>query len=147
MREMESHWSRPARAARRHRWCLLVGSLGLVGTLWILSLWLSSYDGPEGIDLRSYVDRPSPSMPGARMATEELCDHALPCIQAVDSDMLTMRRFGTGWEVSAAAAALGGDTRLAGWIVVDVKDPGFDQDPRAEFASVLYRQHVGAGSC
>ena len=147
MREMEFHWSRTARAARRHRWCLLVGSLGLVGSLWFLFLWLSSYDGRKGIDPRSYVDRPSPSMPGARMATEELCDQALPCIQAVDSDTLTMRRFETGWEASAAAAALGGDTRLAGWIVVDFKDPGLDQDQRAEFASVLYCQHVGAGSC
>ena len=102
-------------------------------------------DARPDLDLTAYLD--DSYAPGARIATDELCDADFPCIQALDSDTLTMRRFETAPEAAAAASMLGGDVRLSGWIVVTFTDGGLSADERAEFMAAQYCDHVGAGSC
>jgi hypothetical protein len=122
----------------RREWVLLgVGIAGMLFGIFGLSGWLLSYDGRQDIDLVSYA-QPFQLMPGARMATEDLCSDTVPCIEAVDSDTLTMPRFESAEQVSAVAAMLGGGVRLAGWIVVEFKPGGLSEDEKRNFAAALY---------
>jgi hypothetical protein len=81
------------------------------------------------------------------LATKELCTRDWPCIQALDSDTLTMRRFEEADQAAAAGPALGGDVRLSGWIVVQFKDGGLSQAERNAFMSAQYCDHVGYDPC
>jgi hypothetical protein len=131
--------------AATSRYLLLLAVLG-----WLVAGLVGAYafvdhDGRQDIDLTGYLqDR---YLPGARIATDELCDADFRCIQALDSETLTMRRFESATEAAAAASMLGGDVRLSGWIVVAFKEGGLTDDERSEFMAAQYCDHVGAGSC
>jgi hypothetical protein len=122
------------------------GIAALVCTFIAFYVWFWSYDGRQDIDLLGYVENPDPYMPGAHLATEELCGSELPCIQAVDSDTLTMLRFETQQEAAAAASTFH-DARLAGWIVVTFKPGGLSEAERSDFTATLYCVHVRNSPC
>ncbi|MGX5653762.1 hypothetical protein ACWKWC_03215 [Geodermatophilus nigrescens] len=132
---------------RRDLAFLCVGIVGVLIGIFGLAKWFLSYDGRSAIDLSSFVQDPGPSMPGAAMATADLCTTTLACIQGVDSTTLTLRRFDSAQQASAAAATLGGDVRFAGWIVVEFKPGALAEDNRSNFMSALYCLHVGPDPC
>lgn len=134
------------RAAGRMTWVALALSGWLVALL-IGGYMLLHHDGRSAIDLRGYVENPSPYAPGARIATDELCDADRPCIHAVDSDTLTMRRFESAEQAAAAASTLGGDVRLSGWIVVNFEPGRLSEEERGEFMAAQYCDHVGYDPC
>ncbi len=105
------------------------------------------YGGREDIDLEAWVaanDAWTQSMmPGARRATEELCDTDLPWVQAVLSDTLTMYRFVDREDAVAAARSFAGEAHLSGWIVVRFKPGGLTAAQRQEFAASLDCVNVG----
>jgi hypothetical protein len=86
-------------------------------------------------------------MPGAQIATAGRCSVTVPCIQAVESDTMILRRFESAEQASATAAMLGGDVRLAGWILVEFKPGALSDDEKSEFLSSLYCLHVGPDPC
>ncbi len=132
----------------RREWILPgVGVLGILVGLASLYWTLINYDGRQNIDLESLVDPPGLSLPGGRIATEDLCSELLPCIQAVDSDTMALRRFNSAQEASAGAAALGGDVRVAGWILVEFKDGALSDAGKSAFMSTLYCINVGPDPC
>ena len=83
---------------------------------------IASHDGRQDIDLRRWVEAEDPwtqaVVPGARWATDELCDDEMPCIQAITSETLTMYRFDKRDDAVAAAESFGEDGHLTGWIAV-----------------------------
>ncbi len=105
------------------------------------------YGGREDIDLDAWVaadDAWTQSMmPGARRATEELCDTDLPCIQAVQSDTLALYRFADREDAVAAARSFAGEAHLSGWIVVRYEPGGLTAAQRQEFAASLDCINVG----
>jgi hypothetical protein len=132
----------------RREWLFLsIGIVGVLVGLFGLWRWLSDYDGRKAIDLATFVDPPDTYLPGARMATSSLCSDTVPCIQAVDSDTMTLRRFESAEQASATAAMLGGDVRLAGWILVEFKPGALSDEKKSEFLSSLYCLHVGPDPC
>ena len=76
-------------------------------------------------------------MPGARWATDELCDAERPCIQAVESDTLTMYRFEDREDAVAASREFAGEAYLSGWIVVRFEPGGLTAAERRECAGYL----------
>lgn len=80
------------------------------------------YDGRKHLDLASWAEPrdtwTAELMPGADWATDDLCDEELPCIQAVESDTVTMYRFAERSEAVAMADRLGDGAYLTGWIVL-----------------------------
>ena len=106
-----------------------------------------AYGGRKHIDLESYVEDQSSYdrsvMPGARWATDELCDAERPCIQAVESDTLTMYRFEDREDAVAASREFAGEAYLSGWIVVRFEPGGLTAAERREFAGSLDCINVG----
>ncbi len=136
------------RSMTRREWILLaVAMVGVLFSLFGLSKWLLDYDGRQAIDLVGYVESPSRYMPEAEMATEDLCSDMVPCVQAVDSDSLTMRRFESAPQASAIAAMLGGDVRVAGWVLVAFKPGALTDEEKEDFISALYCTHVPHDPC
>lgn len=132
----------------RREWIFLAaGILGVLMGLVCLGSSLISYDGRQDIGLESFVEPPDSSLPGGRIATEDLCSEILPCIQAVDSDTMTLRRFDSAQQASAGAAALGGDVRVAGWILVEFKPGALSDAEKSEFMATLYCVNVGPDPC
>jgi hypothetical protein len=129
------------------------GSVVLVAVAvsgWLVALVLGasffvSYDGRQDIDLAGYLQ--DPYLPGARLATDEVCDDEFPCVQALEAETATMARFDDQQEAAAWASTLGGDVRLAGWIVVRFEDGRLLEEQRSEFMAAFYCTHVGAGPC
>jgi hypothetical protein len=129
-------------------WTFLgTGIVGLLVGLVSLGSTLINHDGRQDIDLQTFVDSSGLHLTSGRMATEELCSDMLPCIQAVDSDTMTLRRFESAHEASAGAAALGGNIRLAGWILVEFKAGALSEAEKSDFLSTLYCVHVGPDPC
>ena len=132
----------------RREWILLgAGVLGILVGLASLGWTLVNYDGRQNIDLETFVDSPHLGIPGSQIATEDLCSEVLPCVQAVDSDTMALRRFDSAQEASAGAAALGGDVRVAGWILVEFKDGALSDAGKSAFMSTLYCINVGPDPC
>jgi hypothetical protein len=131
----------------RRPWvCTASAITALIAVAVAAYLWFWTYDGRQDIDLRRFVENDSPFMPGAHLATEELCGPELPCSQAVDSDTLTMFRFDSQDQASATASTFR-DARLAGWIVVTFKENGLDEEERGDFMGALYCTHVASDPC
>jgi len=109
--------------------------------------WLVTYDGRQDIDLQQWAaDDGSWArqlMPGARTATDELCSHELPCVQALTSDTLTMYRFASEDEAADAARRFGGDAYLSHWIVVRFEPEALTPAQRREFGRSLDCVDVG----
>lgn len=105
------------------------------------------YGGREDIDLGRWVQPGDPwtdsMMPGARLATDQLCTSELPCIQAVESDTLTMYRFDEREDAVAAARSFAGEAYQSGWIVVRFEPDGLTAAERREFAGSLDCINVG----
>ena len=105
------------------------------------------YGGREDIDLGGWVQPGDPwtesMMPGTQWATDQLCGPELPCIQAVESDTLTMYRFAEREDAVAAARSFAGEAYLSGWIVVRFEPDGLTAAERREFAGSLDCIHVG----
>ncbi len=99
------------------------------------------YGGRQHIDLDAWVaadDAWTQSMmPGARRATDELCDAELPCTQAVQSDTLMMYRFADREDAVATTRSLAGEAHLSGWIVIRFEPGGLTAAQRREFVSSL----------
>ncbi len=106
-----------------------------------------AYGGRKHIDLDSWVDADDSwtesMMPGARWATDDLCEPDLPCMQAVRSDTLTMYRFEDREDAVAASRAFAGEAYLSGWIVVRFEPGGLTGAERREFAATLDCINVG----
>lgn len=81
-----------------------------------------TYDGRRDVDLVRWVGTEDAwtqsRMPGARIATDELCGAELPCVQALTSETLTMYRFADRDQARAAASSFGPDGHVTGWIAV-----------------------------
>ena len=60
-----------------------------------------------------------PVLPGGHEATSALCGSSDPCIQAVQSDSTTLRRYEHRDEAQVAAARLGRFGHLSGWLVAE----------------------------
>ena len=105
------------------------------------------YGGRERIDLDRWARAEDAwaqnMMPGARWATEEVCDADLPCIQAVQSETLTMFRFDDREDAVAVAREFAGEAYLSGWIVVHFERDGLTAEERREFAYTLDCLNVG----
>jgi hypothetical protein len=110
------------------------------------ALFVLNYDGRQDIELQRFVGDTAWMMPNARMATDELCDEGLPCVQAVESDTLTMLKFRTKEEAAAVAAAAPGDSHLSGWIVVRYRAAELSEGQREEFEGFLDCHYVGIGA-
>lgn len=132
---------------RREMIFLCTGIAGVLFGLAIFYWSLINYDGRRDIDLEGFVEPPGTLLPGGRMATEDLCTDMLPCTQAVDSDSMTLRRFDSAPQTSAGAAMLGGDVRVAGWILVEFKPGALSDDEKSNFLSTLYCIHVSSDPC
>ena len=120
----------------------------LVG--WTLGLTASCvavdyYDGRKAIDLSQWLD--DSQLLNERMATEDLCNDSIPCIQALESEEVNLYRFEDGKQAAAAAVDLDGDSYVAGWIVAEFKPAGMSPDERASFLTGLYCTYNSAGSC
>ena len=72
-----------------------------------------------------------PVLPGGREATSSLCGSSDPCIQAVESDSVTLRRYEHRDEAQVAAARLGGSGHLSGWIVAEYAPEDLSEHERA----------------
>jgi hypothetical protein len=135
-------------AVTRREWIFLGAAiLGLLVGLASLGWTLVNYDGRQDIDLDSFVESSELGLPGGRIATEDLCTEILPCVQAVDSDAMTLRRFDSAQEASAGAAALGGDVRVAGWILVEFTAGELSEAEKSDFMATLYCINVGPDPC
>jgi hypothetical protein len=132
---------------QRRRAVHAVVALAAVGVLIALALRFVIHDGRQDIDLRDWVGDDGSwaqrMMPGARMATDELCDEALPCVQAVTAETLTMYRFTTEDEAATAAREFGGDAYLSHWIVVRFEADRLTPAQRREFGRSLDCVDVG----
>ena len=60
------------------------------------------YDGRKAIDLSRWLD--DPQLLNERMATEDLCNERIPCIQALESETVNLYRFDYGGQAAATAA-------------------------------------------
>ncbi len=105
------------------------------------------YGGRRHVDLGGWVDAADPwtrsLAPGARWATDELCDAGRPCTQAVEADTMTLYRFADRGDAVAAARDLAGEAYLSGWVVVRF-DPGeLTRAQRREVALALDCTNVG----
>jgi hypothetical protein len=109
----------------------------LVAGIAASAVWLMTYDGRKDIDLGRWVGAEDPwtqaVMPGARFATDELCGAALPCLQAVTSETLTMYRFAERGDAMAAAQSFGEDGHLSGWVAVRYEPGRLTPAQRADF--------------
>ena len=105
-------------------------ALGLVGAALFGALFWAMfiYDGRKDLDLSPWASPEDPwtrsMMPGAHWATDELCDDAMPCIQAVASETVTLYRFAERDQAVAAAESFGDDGYLTGWIAVRFQPGG-----------------------
>lgn len=133
------------------RWVWAVVAAVLGATVGALVVYARSdaflYGGRQYIDLDPYVEEGDTwtrsVMPGARWATDEVCDAELPCIQAAQSDTLTMYRFEDREDAVAASRMFAGEAYLSGWIVVRFEAGGLSAAERREFASYLDCINVG----
>ena len=117
---------------------------------WTLGLTASCvavdyYDGRKAIDLSRWLD--DPQLPNERMATEDLCNDRIPCIQALESETVNLYRFEDGKQAAAAAVELGPDSRVAGWIVAEFEPAGMSPREQSSFLTGLYCTYNSAGSC
>ncbi len=117
---------------------------------WTLGLTASCvavdyYDGRKTIDLSQWLE--DPQLLNERMATEDLCNDSTPCIQALESETVNLYRFEDGKQAAAAAADLGPDSRVAGWIVAVFKPAGMSPVEQDSFLRGLYCTYNSAGSC
>jgi hypothetical protein len=127
----------------RRKWSFSsVGIPAIAVALASLGWRLTHHDGRQHIDLELFVGSSDLRQPGSRIATDDLCSDILPCIQAVASDTMTLRRFDTAQEASAGAAALGGDVRVAGWILVHFRAGALSEAEKSDFMSTLYCMNV-----
>jgi hypothetical protein len=105
------------------------------------------YGGREHVDLGRWVQTGDPwtesLMPGARWATDQLCTWEVPCMQAVQSDTLTMYRFADREDAAAAARDWAGEAYLSGWIVVRFAPGGLTAAERRDLAAGLDCINVG----
>jgi hypothetical protein len=109
-------------------------------------LFLATYDGRKGIDLTAWTRDDAwraELMPGARIATDELCDEDLPCVQAVASETVTMYRFAEQEQALATARRLAGEAYLSGWIVLHFEPGALTQAQRREIALSVDCVNVG----
>ncbi len=123
----------PARA-----WWVLALCVGMpLAVVAVLAYLIVFYDGRQDIDLGRWVGPQSSydreMMPNPRWATDDLCDDALPCIQAVRSDTLTMYTFDDREDAVAAAASFGDDGYLTGWIAVRYERGALTASQRSSF--------------
>lgn len=133
------------------RWVSVAAGAVAGAAVGALAVYVSTddfrYGGRQDIDLEAWVgaeDAWTQSMvPGARRATDELCDADLPCIQAVRSDTLTMYRFADREDAVAAARGFAGEAHLSGWIVVRFEPGALTAAERREFAAGLDCVDVG----
>lgn len=117
---------------------------------WTLALTASCvavdyYDGRKTIDLSGWLDHPQ--LRNERMATEDLCNDSIPCIQALESEEANLYRFEDGKLAAAAAVDLDGDSYVAGWIVAEFRPAGMSPDEQASFLTGFYCTYNSAGSC
>ncbi|SDF86002.1 hypothetical protein [Klenkia brasiliensis] len=112
-----------------------------------VALWVGTYDGRRDVELatvaEAFADRIGPSAD----ATEAVCREPVLCTQALRSDGALLMAFDRQDEASAAAAALGGDSRLAGYVVLRFEDGRLSQEERAGLAATLYCLHIGPDPC
>lgn len=133
------------------RWVVALGAGAVGAAVGAGAVYLGSdaflYGGREHVDLGGWVEREDAwterMMPNARWATEELCGPELPCMQAVQSDTLTMYRFDDREDAVAAARDLAGEAHLSGWIVVRFAPGALTAAERREFAYSLDCTNVG----
>ena len=108
-----------------------------------MAVFVATFDPRRDIDLGAWVGAQDPwqqsVMPNARWATDELC----ACSQAVQSDTLTMYRFGDRDDAVAAARRFAGEAYLSGWIVIRFEPGALTRAQRSEFAAGLDCLHVG----
>ena len=71
------------------------------------------------VELIASSARAGPVLPGGHEATSASCGSSDPCIHAVQSDSITLRRYEHQDEAQVAAARLGGSGHLSGWIVAE----------------------------
>lgn len=92
------------------------------------------HDGRADISLDSFI-RPSNGLsaylPGGHDATDRYCADG-SCMQAIEASTAVIRKFPTQAEAEAAAAPLGPDGHLSGWIVVHYKPGQLSESERAE---------------
>ena len=117
---------------------------------WTLGLTASCvavdyYDGRKSIDLLRWLDHPQ--LVNERMATEDLCNDTIPCIQALESEEVNLYRFEDGKLAAAAAVDLDGDSYVAGWIVAEFKSAGMSPEEQDSFLTGFYCTYTNAGSC
>jgi hypothetical protein len=128
---------------------VLVTGVGIPVLVALLFVYLvAGYDGRQDIDLRGFLGDTAwerQMLPGAHLATEEICDDDLPCIQAVEAETLTMLRFARQEQAAAAAERYGDQAYLNGWIVVRFAPGALTADQRREFQGVLACTHVMVG--
>lgn len=121
----------------RTRWVLVL-SIGLPVTFVAAIAWLVMFhDARKNIDLAEWAE-PQDSwtrsmMPGAHWATDELCTRDFPCIQAVESETLTMYRFEDREMAVAVAEAFGENGYLTGWIAVRYQPGALTEAQRTDF--------------
>ena len=111
---------------------------GCVAAVFAFFVWaFFIHDPRRDIDLGAWVGPQSgydrAMMPNARWATDEMCGEAMPCMQAVTSDTLTLYRFEHRALAEAYADELGHDGYLTGWIVVRYEPGGLTAAQRTDF--------------
>ena len=120
------------------RWLRVTGSLMamVLAGLGAAFFLIVTTDTRRYLDLEDQLDPSGGALsyiPGARMATEEICDPDNPCTQAVVSDTATILKYGTQQEAAGAAARWGTDGYHSYWIAVRFEPGGLSEEERRQF--------------
>ena len=114
-------------------------ALGLTAAAIFGGLFWAAFvsDGRKDLDLSPWASPGDPwtrsMMPGAHWATDALCDEAMPCLQAVTSETVTLYRFAERDQAVAAAESFGDDGYLTGWIAIRYEPGGLTATERYGF--------------
>lgn len=94
-------------------------SAGLLAVAFLgWSVWaVAIHDPREDIDLSIFLED-SRHLPHASLATEELCNEKIPCVQALQAETMTLFKFASRDHARSVERSLGEDAHRAGWIVV-----------------------------
>ena len=137
-----SHALEGVLVTRRER---LFVAIAIIGMLAGAAGWIYNFDGRKGLELDAFL---SPSEKDKALdVTEERCGRDVHCSEALKVPDKTLYRFESWDAASAAAAYLGDDARLAGYIVVEFDGGGLSAEERASFMFGIYCTNVSKTPC